>query len=112
MTCVLIVQWVNRYVLDEDISVVETTPYFEKEDDIFPVLTTCFKQTFRKALFKKLNYAVSGSDYKKFLSGRYFNQEMISLKWLMIFINYGTLLNHIFSDITIAKVMVVNGQIF
>lgn len=81
LTCVLVVQWINRYLLDEDTTVIETTSYFHTEDDIFPVLTACFEQSFEDKVFEKLGYKVKGSDYKSFLSGDNSTQNMTQVDY-------------------------------
>jgi len=103
-TCLLIVQWVNRYLLDEDITIVESTSYYETEDDIFPVLTACFKQTFSDELFDRLGYNVKGSDYEMFLSGRYFDPKMIH-------IDYNSVTTNISDYILSYRVMFKNGTL-
>ena len=52
-TFVLIAMWLNRYLEDEDMSVIETKTYFETEDDMFPILSICFEQTFDDNIFKE-----------------------------------------------------------
>ena len=38
--------WINTYLLDEDISVIDNIGYFSTKEDVVPVLSLCFEQTF------------------------------------------------------------------
>ena len=38
--------WINTYLLDEDISVIDNIEYFSTKEDVLPVLSLCFEQTF------------------------------------------------------------------
>ena len=60
-TCILVGMWLHRYFLDEDSSVVETISYFDAEDDVFPVMSICFQQTFEDKLFKGVGKNIDGS---------------------------------------------------
>ena len=73
VTLVLVGFWLYRYILDENSSVVEGRYYFEEEDDIFPVMSLCFKQTFPKFDFKSPSENLTAVDYHNFLIGEHYH---------------------------------------
>ena len=48
VTIIFVGHWLHRYMLDEDSSVIEVKEYFDDADDVFPVMSLCFKQTFQE----------------------------------------------------------------
>ena len=45
-TVILVVDWIDRYFMNEDMTIIESSSYYQKESDVFPVMSLCFKQTF------------------------------------------------------------------
>jgi hypothetical protein len=80
-TCVLVGIWLDRYFLDEDVSSVETLTYFDTENDVFPVLSMCFEQTFEDELFKTFGKNIRGSQYKDFLLGKYYDEDLKNIDY-------------------------------
>ena len=78
---VLVGMWLQRYFLDKDSSVLENRYYFDTNDDLFPVMSLCFKQSFRDKTFKILGKNISGSNYNEFLFGRYFSDDMLNVNY-------------------------------
>ena len=71
----------SNYYLDEDISVVDAKSYFESEEDVVPVLSLCFVQTFDDALFSRFGKNITGSLYQSYLLGEYFDEEMLKINY-------------------------------
>ena len=78
---ILIGMWLNRYLLDEDISVVESRTYFDTAEDSFPVMSICFEQFVDGKHFNKIGKDISGSEYRNFLLGEYFDEELINIDY-------------------------------
>ena len=47
------IMWIQRYQLDKDTTVVENRSFGTTEDDILPVMSMCFEQTFDDHVFSK-----------------------------------------------------------
>ena len=75
-TIVLVGMWIHRYFLDKDVAVIESRNYFSHPDDVFPVMSLCFNQSFEDHHFKQWGSHIRGLDYIEFLFGRYFDQAM------------------------------------
>jgi hypothetical protein len=80
-TLVLLAKWLERYFLDEDMTIIENREYFMHEEDIFPVMSLCFKQTFDDKIFKTFGYNFQGSKYEKYLNGDYFDKNMNNIPY-------------------------------
>ena len=81
VTLVFVGFWLYRYFLDKDVSVIESRYYFDDPDDVLPVMSLCFHQPFNDNQFHQFGKNISGSDYKKFLLGKYFNAEMAKIDY-------------------------------
>ena len=75
-TIVLVGMWIHRYFLDKDVAVIESRNYFSHPDDVFPVMSLCFNQSFEDHYFKQWGSHIRGLDYIEFLFGRYFDEAM------------------------------------
>ena len=73
---VLVGVWLYRYNLDEDFSVVEGKSYFDDPDDVYPVMSICFKQTFENFHLKSHSTNLSALDYRNFLIGERYHPSM------------------------------------
>ena len=76
--------WLQRYVLDQDISIIETVSYFDSEDDVLPMMSVCFKQDFTKVGFGKMGFNFSGAEYGKYLLSNedsYFDPAMAGVDY-------------------------------
>ena len=80
-TWVLVVMWVKRYLVDEDTSLIATRSYFDSEDDILPVMSLCFRQSFNDKLFDKFGQNITGLNYQKYLLGEYFDTDMTKVDY-------------------------------
>ena len=65
ITCALLGYWMYLYSLDEDISLVEYTKYYDKPDDTFPLLSPCIKNPFSPTKFKSQNQSIDTDTYTK-----------------------------------------------
>ena len=68
--------WLYRYNLDEDSTVIEGRSYFDNRDDVFPVMSICFKQTFKELNLKMHGTNLSTLDYRDFLIGETYHPSM------------------------------------
>ena len=66
ITCALLGYWIYLYSLDEDISLVEYTKYYDKPDDTFPLLSLCIKNPFSPTKLKSQNQSIDAETYTKF----------------------------------------------
>ena len=66
-TFTMIVYWLYKYELDEDICVIKYHEYFETQNDVFPVLSMCFTDIFQEDQLSK--YDLNASTYHEILSG-------------------------------------------
>ena len=88
VTVVVIGSWLHRYTLDKDMTVIETASYFDTEDDMFPMLSICFKQYFDDTIFEDMGFHFTGEDYEKYLRGEeYFGDEMSKVDYHSISTN-------------------------
>ena len=87
VTVVIFGTWLQRYILDEDTSVIETTSYFDTEDDILPMMSICFKQTFANVDFQKMGFNFTGMEYEKYLRGDDFNPVMEQVDYEIVSTN-------------------------
>ena len=76
LALVLVGVWLYRYNLDEDFSVIEGKSYFDDPDDVYPVMSICFKQTFEKFRLKSYGTNLSALDYRNFLIGEKYHPSM------------------------------------
>ena len=87
VTFVFVGFWLYRYFLDKDSSVIESRYYFEDPGDVFPVMSMCFEQPFNEKLFQEFGNNISGSNYKNFLFGKYFDDEMTKINYASVTTN-------------------------
>ena len=81
VTLVLVGFWIHRFFLNEDSSVIESRYYFDDKDDVFPVMSLCFKQTFNEEFLKSAGHNFTSLDYEKFLQGKYFNPALLQVDY-------------------------------
>ena len=60
-------------------AVIEGRNYFSNTDDVFPVMSLCFNQSFQDRHFKKWGSHIRGSDYIDFLFGQHFDEAMTKI---------------------------------
>ena len=78
-TFIFIVRGIDRYLDDNDVTIIETESYKDNNIDIMPAISLCFPQEFKDSTFQKLGFNVTGQNYKKFLVGEYFDKSMLSI---------------------------------
>ena len=69
VTAVMIVYWINKYLKDEDISVVEYKLVKDMESAFQPELTICFDTPIIEEKLNKIDAEVSSEMYLKYLKG-------------------------------------------
>ena len=81
-TVILVADWIDRYFMNEDMTIIESSSYYQKESDVFPVMSLCFKQTFSDSShFKQIYKNIDGEKYEKYLLGEYFDYRMNSVDY-------------------------------
>ena len=75
-TIILVAKWVDTYCLDEDMTVIENSSYYDDDTDVFPVMSLCFVQRFKDKQFERFGRNIKGSNYEKYLYGEYFDKNM------------------------------------
>ena len=83
----LVGMWIYRYSLDEDTSVIESRLYFDSEDDLFPVMSMCFNQVFNDSLLKQYGIDSTGMEYRNFVLGQYFQEDMGKINYNLVSTN-------------------------
>ena len=73
VTIIFVGHWLHRYMLDEDSSVIEVREYFDGADDVFPVMSLCFKQTFQALQSKYPDKNLSEFNYNNILIGKQYH---------------------------------------
>ena len=86
-TLALISMWIKTYFLDTDIPTVETRNYFDTNEDVVPVMSLCFEQEFDSSYFASVAKNISGSNYKYYLLGRYYDANMQKIDYDMVTTN-------------------------
>ena len=86
-TLLLVVMWIQRYLLDEDTSVIESRSYLDTEDDLIPVMSMCFKESFNDELFERFGENITGLDYEKYLLGNSFDKRMLMIDYEKVSMN-------------------------
>lgn len=76
ITLAIFGSWLARYIRDEDTTVIETATYFETEDDMMPMMSICFKQTFENIDFRSMGYKFNAFEYERYLRGFHFDPAM------------------------------------
>jgi len=99
-------QWMQRYNLDKDLTLVENSLFGATEDDIFPVMSMCFRQTFEDDVFSMFEGEMSGKAYETYLHGKHFDENMTKIDYHGITTN---ILDHvIFYTVIYANQSAVN----
>ena len=80
-TIILVTQWMERYFLDEDMTIIENRSYYMDDSDLFPVMSLCFKQVFHDKLFEKFGPNITGSKYEEYLKGEFFDEIMNTIDY-------------------------------
>ena len=84
---ILVGMWMQRYLLDADISVIETKGYFDTKDDKLPVMTFCFDEGFDEEHFNIFGSNISNSRYKDYLLGDYFDDDVSKVNYTLVSTN-------------------------
>ena len=71
--------------MNEDISLVEYKRYYEKKDDVFPVLSLCFRNPFSPTKLERAG--LNDTSYFKFLNGEEMSQKIKSIDFKSITMN-------------------------
>ena len=72
---------IHQYLLDEDAIVIKNAFYFDTDDDVVPILSFCFKQSFDTKPFVKNGSNVTGRQYDKYLRGEYFDEAATRINY-------------------------------
>ena len=80
-TVTTILYWVYIFSLDGDLSNVDNRPFYERKQDIFPVLSLCFRNPFSDEKLEKTGTGVNATSYLKFLKGEHFLSEMMEIDY-------------------------------
>ena len=76
-TLVLVADWIEIYLMNEDMTVIENSSYYKTKSDVFPVMSLCFNQQFRyDRYFKTAHRNIIAENYDKYLIGQYFESGM------------------------------------
>ena len=77
----LIIYWIYVFIQNEDLCTVDYKKYYETENDVYPSLSLCFKNSFSEAKLKKISQSFNSSMYVKFLKGEHFDSEMLNINY-------------------------------
>ena len=77
----LIIYWIYVFIQNEDLCIVDYKRYYETENDVYPSLSLCFRNSFSEAKLKTINPLFNSSKYVKFLKGEHFDSEMLRINY-------------------------------
>ena len=75
------VYWIHQYIQNEDLSIVNNKKFYQKRDDVFPVLSLCFKNPFPETYFENMGGKINTTDYVNFLKGQYHNDQLLTIDY-------------------------------
>ena len=75
-TATLILYWIYIFSLNEDRSKVDNIPFYQSKQDVFPVLSLCFKNPFSDNKLVMTGTGVNAKSYLKYLEGKQYAPEM------------------------------------
>ena len=75
VTIGLCAYWCYKFGLDEELSVIHYTKFFDTNDDVFPTVSLCFRNPFIEG--RLATYGINGSLYFDFLAGNLFSKELM-----------------------------------
>ena len=73
-------------------TVIQPVSYFDTKDDVFPVLSMCFKQSFSKNSITQSGVKFNGLNYEKYLKGEYFDDSMSKIDYESVSTNLSSFL--------------------
>ena len=79
--------WIYVYTLNEDLCTVDYKKYYEREKDVFPVLSICLKDPISSNKLNKVNPSINVSSYLKFLTGQVFDEKLLDIDYSSIIHN-------------------------
>ena len=81
----LCLYWCYQFALNEDLSIVHYTEFYQTNDNIYPTLSLCLKEPFIK---ERLNeYETNETSYSAFLSGNFFSKELMRINYSYVSID-------------------------
>jgi len=86
---------IQKYLKQEDNSIVDFQWYHEHEKDIYPTISICFygiPVVFSNEKLKQINNNFDANLYSMFLHGKYWDEEMIKVNYDDVTLNF---LNHL-----------------
>ena len=72
--------WLYKYTLNEDLSVFEYKQFYKTEDDVFPVLSLCFRNPFLTEKLRQ-NHGINELTYLSFLQGKNLTTKMLEIDY-------------------------------
>ena len=79
-TASMVVRWYFKYSLNEDLSRIEYKHFYDTKEDVYPVLSLCFKNPFSKEKLTK-TYGINDSTLVDFFKGKHFNEEILRVNY-------------------------------
>lgn len=79
--------WIYKYTLNEDLCSVEFKSYYEKEEDVFPMLSICLLNPFSDLKLRNHGFDVDQSSYLNFLKGEQFNSTWLDIDYQSVIKN-------------------------
>ena len=83
----MIVFWIYKYSLNLDLCLVDFKAYFETEDDVYPLLSLCFREPFVIAKLKEYGPDVDSNSYLEYLKGQNFTLNSKNISYDKVTIN-------------------------
>ena len=75
----LCIYWIYEYWLDEELSVVNYTKYYESSAHVFPTLSLCISNPFIEN--RLAEYGSNQTSYSAFLAGEVFSKELMNVNY-------------------------------
>ena len=79
VTIFLQAKCIYKYILDEDVSVVNYKRFHDEKDNIYPSFSFCVLNPFLEHELKKYGTGVNITSYSHFLMGKQWNEKMLQI---------------------------------
>lgn len=80
-TVAMVIVWSYEYSLNKDLCFIEYREFYQGDDDVFPVVSMCFKDPFVNDDEMRSKFDVNSSTYLQFLEGEYLDTKLLNVSY-------------------------------